>query len=80
MNINTGELISLNYGDVIPEGFIPVPQELEAEALRTLEGQQSAFIDLKGNTPIAAFAHSQRAKKEKARRKMARASKHRNRR
>ena len=36
MNIETGELRRI-YENQVPEGFVPVPLELEEEALQTLE-------------------------------------------
>ena len=39
MNIDTGELIRLRFGQEAPEGFVKVPEDLQDEANQLLERQ-----------------------------------------
>jgi inorganic pyrophosphatase len=84
MNVNTGELRMLAAGAerdkellkaLMEEGFRPVPQELQEEAAKELNGKEETFVNLKGSTPLAKWAKNQREKdKKKAKRKLAKAS------
>lgn len=80
MNIETGELRVLPEMQKAYPNFVQVPKDVEQEALRELADQQSVFVDLSADSPLANFARSQRAKQSKQRKKMAKASKRRNRR
>ena len=79
MNTETGELYKRSpYDDELRKGFIAVPEELQPDADLALGDNDSVVIDLKANTPLANFAR--KVNKAKRRRKMATASKRRNRR
>lgn len=86
MNINTGELRAIadkfeleelkkEWGDSIRE----VPADLRDEANKVLHGNSRVFVDLKADTPLANFAKKERDKNKKAKRKIAQASRKRNR-
>jgi signal transduction histidine kinase len=85
MNINTGELRRLSE-QMSPEilkklGFTPVPEELQNEAEKELGEKESVIVDMQKDTPLVAWAKAHRkADNKKARAKMAKASKRRNRR
>lgn len=78
MNCDTGELIRLMKGQEPPEGFAPVPDKLSEEANKELAGRDSVMVDMTKDTPLTGWAKKQQ-KKRKARSKMARASRRRNR-
>jgi hypothetical protein len=84
MNVDTGELRRLaKYADekeIIKEGFTSVPAELQEEANKELGSQDSVMVDMKKDTPLANWANQTRvASKKKAKNKMAKASRRRNR-
>jgi len=84
MNVDTGELIRLamnaDIAELIKKGFTPVPEELQEEANRELGNKDSVMVDMKKNTPLANWANrTKAANKKKAKNKMARASRRRNR-
>lgn len=86
MNVNTGELIAVGNGEELKElmkawgdDLRQVPPELQGEANKALNGNSRTFIDLKADTPLANFAKKERSKNKKAKRKMAQASRKRNR-
>lgn len=84
MNVDTGLLKKLSVEDshdkevlkaLRDEGFKVVPQELQEEAEKELEGKTETFINLKGKTPLAKWAkHQREMKKKKLKRKAAKAS------
>jgi hypothetical protein len=88
MNIETGELIRLaSLMPIDPEErgmFREVPDELAKEAKKELGDKDRVFVDMKKKTPLTKWAHQQgraihKTDKRKARRKIAKASKRRNR-
>jgi hypothetical protein len=84
MNVNTGELRMLTAGAekdkelmkaLMEDGFRPVPEKLQEEANKELNGKENTFVDIRGKTPLAKWAKHQREKdKKKAKRKAAKAS------
>jgi|GEM_PF-7013103 hypothetical protein len=91
MNTDTGVLrrivsfgggnLGANIAKAAAAGFTPVPKKHEAEAEKHLDGKDSALVDLKANSPLANWAREERrhSKCRKAKTKMAKASKRRNR-
>lgn len=82
MNIETGHLISPEMYKAMQEAgslnaadYTPVPEELELAAMKKLAGEQEAMVNLASGGKLAAWARANR----KARRKMARESRKRNR-
>lgn len=75
MNINTGEIA---YWDQIPkelfDQFVPIPENLEDEAIGMLEAGQPATVDLRGNTPLAKWAAKRRKQRMKQAKKSRRAN------
>lgn len=74
MNIDTGRLIELTDGE-IPKGYTLVPTELNRAARRKLAGKKEAQVSLTSGGRLSRWAARQR----KARRKMAKESRRRNR-
>lgn len=82
MNVNTGELLLLHELDEIPEGFISVPDMLNEEATKKLNGEDHTVVDLASDSPLAHWARKQRHRCKKRttnKRKMAKASRRKNR-
>lgn len=84
MNVDTGELRRMAIDgkelELIKQGFTQVPTELQEEANKALGNRSSVFVNMKKDTPLANWAKKTRAEnKKKAKRKMAKASKRRNR-
>ena len=86
MDVRTGELIREKAFEELAEEeakrFRKVKKELEEEAIKELEGKDKTFIDLKARTPLAKWAKQERKmdkKKIKKKRKIAKASRKRNR-
>lgn len=75
MNVNTGHLIAIQEGQVIPEGYIQVPTELQAAANRKLNGAREAMVSLGSGGKLSRWARGQR----KTKRKMSKESRRRNR-
>ena len=63
MNPDTGHLIALRRGDVLPEGYESLPAELMAAARSRLDGQPEAQVNLRSNTPLALWAKKKRLAK-----------------
>lgn len=83
MNIDTGELMRFYPDALMPDGFMQVPDDFRDEAEKVLKGRDSAVIDLAADTPLAKWAGEQRKLRDgkaKTRRKMAKASRRKNRR
>jgi hypothetical protein len=77
MNVETGHLVrdrSL-IADAFKDHYDPVPRSLQQAAMQELRGRDEAKVDLQAPTPLAKFA----AKRRKVRRKIAKASRRRNR-
>jgi hypothetical protein len=77
MNSSTGHLVA-DIGSVesqLRNAYDPVPKSLQAAALQELKGREQAYVDLQAPTPLAKFA----AKRRKVKRKIAKASRRRNR-
>jgi len=70
MNVNTGELriLASGQGNTVArdlmqlkrEGFTPVPEEHENEALEILAEKQQTIVDMTSDTPLVNWAKSQR--------------------
>lgn len=85
MNVNTGHLINSEMFKTLQEAaqegninfadYTPVPEELELAAMKKLAGQQEAMVSLTSGGKLSNWARANR----KARRKMARESRKRNR-
>lgn len=71
MNTETNDLIKLEEGEKAPEGFEPVPEELERAAGLKLAGKDSAHVSFNSGGKLSSWAAGQRKKKK---RKMAKAS------
>jgi len=60
------------------KGLEPLPEELNKEAEKVLNGKKETYVDLKSDSPLAKWAQKRRkasaAKKKKKRRKMAKQS------
>jgi len=78
MNVDTGELVRLRAGQG-KEGFIQVPNELEKEVEKQLNGKDSVMVDMSKDTPLVNWAKSHRTDKKKSRAKIAKASRRKNR-
>lgn len=82
MNCNTGHLITSEMlqamQNIKREEYVPVPQELEHAAVRKLDGKPEAMVSLTSGGKLSKWAGTQR-KKSKARGKMAKESRRRNR-
>jgi TRAP-type C4-dicarboxylate transport system substrate-binding protein len=89
MNIETGQLLRLigssEEQEVMireaGEDFLRIPEELEAEARQQLGNKKETFVPLNKPSSLADWAAKARAEqsKKKAKRKMIKASKRRNR-
>ena len=88
MNVNTGELRRLaDQQEIIKAmkaGFVMVPDELRKEADQELGSARGVFVDMDKPTPLTKWAQQTRAyrkrcAKRKARKKIAKASRRRNR-
>lgn len=82
MNVQTGELKLMDeqMAKKLGEDWAKVPKKLEPEAKKVLNGKQSTVVNLKDKSPLARWAkHKRDESKKKARKKMAKASKKRNR-
>jgi hypothetical protein len=71
----TGHLIKLKNEYPILPGYLPVPNELQGAAEKKLAGKDEAFVSLTSGGKLSKWA----AKQRKHKRKIARASKKRNR-
>lgn len=76
MNPSTGHLVELRYADVIPEGYVPLPDHLAPVARKALNGRSETVISLTSGGKLSKWA----AGKRKERRRMARESRKANRR
>ena len=83
MNVNTNELVDMERMlELLQEkpkeasAFTPVPRHLEPEAKRILEGRYSTFIPKNSPSELARWAEKERKKKRK---KIANASRRKNR-
>jgi len=62
MNVDTGELRRLaNMSEkeikvLLGDGFIPVPEEHEKEAMELLAGMESTRVNMKKKTPLTVWA------------------------
>lgn len=79
MNIDTWELMKLKPEENPPEGFTPVPDEYEDEARKELGDADSVTVDKTRNTPLVNWAKEKAKAKRKARAKMAKTSRRKNR-
>ncbi len=78
MNADTGKLMRLLANEVVPEGFTKVPEHLVNEAISELGDKDSVIVDMSKNTPLICWAKNKQ-KNKKAKRKMVKASKRKNR-
>lgn len=51
--------------NIAPDYYVPVPDEFESEVRTALGGNQEGYIDIKGPTPLSAWAKQQRKKRNK---------------
>jgi hypothetical protein len=72
MNVDTGHLM---YAEKAPTGYTPVPDELRDEVKRALGDSEEGYVDIKGPSPLSAWAKQQR----KNRNKIAKSSRSKNR-
>ena len=77
MDPNTGRLMRLEDGAVLPANYERVPAELERAAARVLGAEQEAQVSLTSGGKLSNWARDRRKAKAKA--KIAAASKRRNR-
>ena len=75
MNVETNELIRVREGQETPPGFEPVPEGLNRAARRTLGHRDSVVVSRTSGGRLSRWA----AQRRKAKRKMAAASRKRNR-
>lgn len=95
MNTETGELRRIavcgagpafrdkqELRKIMEDGFVPVPEELIEEANEILGDKDSAFADMTKGSPLICWAKSEQSKKANIakKKKMAKASRRRNRR
>jgi len=66
MNIDTGEIIRLKPGETPPEGFTPIPIELEEEAEKVLRGEDSVLNDLNEYGKLKVWRKEQQELRKKA--------------
>lgn len=75
MNPATNHLIQLTDGLALPEGYIPVPTELSKAAAAVLQGRPDTVVSKHSGGQLSRWAAAQR----RARQKMAKQSRRRNR-
>ncbi|HML23557.1 MAG TPA: hypothetical protein PKD09_18010 [Aggregatilinea sp.] len=75
MNVDNGDLIELFGATPPPEGYIPIPPELNRAARRKLAGHSQATVSLTSGGKLSKWA----AKQRKAKRKVAKDSRRKNR-
>lgn len=79
MNVDTGHLILTDKREelksLMKQGYEPVPEELSRAAKRKLAGEKEAYVSLTSGGKLSNWAR----KKRKARKKVARKSRKRNR-
>lgn len=73
--INTSGLLDRQLQELAERGYVPIPPELNREVRRALKGEKQTHVSVRNQTQLAKFA----TKKRKQRRKMAKASRQRNR-
>lgn len=62
MNVDTGHLM---YAEKALVGYTPVPDEFRDEVKRALGDNQEGYVDIKGPTPLSAWAKQQRKNRSK---------------
>jgi hypothetical protein len=77
MNPYTGHLIERDAATQVSPDYSRIPKRLEAEARRAMKDATETYIDLNSNSPLANWAEKKR--KAKAKKKIAAASRKRNR-
>lgn len=77
MNPDTGHLIRTQEGQVLPPGYVPVPEELQANADKALAGRNETYIPKHSGGRLGQWAAKWR--KARHRQQMAAASRRRNR-
>ncbi len=84
MNVDTGELRRFKEQqakELMKQGFVPVPSEHREEANQELGDKESTYVDLKKDSPLVNWAKQVKAsKKKKAKTKIVKTSRRRNRR
>lgn len=87
MNVDTGELRRLSAEEfkeidkTFFKDFVPVPDTFQKEADTLLGDKDSVMVDMTQNTPLVNWSKKKKAEKDKkAKRKIAEASRKRNRR
>lgn len=75
MNCDTGHLVRLGENEIPPVGYEPVPDNLLRAANKKLAGKNEAYVSLTSGGKLSRWA----AKQRKAKRKVVRASRRRNR-
>lgn len=76
MNPNTGHLVDLDMYAPVDASYSRIPKALQNEAARALKGASEVYVDMESNSRLANWA---KKKRDKAKKKVAAASRKRNR-